>query len=100
MVGHVNLEEQVDADFSRTRRSGALRRAGTRLRGDNASDGLPCLGGVRELPGAVGAGLSRHEDGGGGADAAVNRREAQRAYEYQRTSRYRGAEDARKRECP
>ena len=30
MVGHVNLEEQVDADFSRARRSGALRRAGTR----------------------------------------------------------------------
>jgi hypothetical protein len=54
MVGLVNLEEQVDADFSRTRRSGALRRAGSRLRSDNASDGLPCLGGVRELPGAVG----------------------------------------------
>ena len=26
MVGHVNLEEQVDVDFSRARRSGALRR--------------------------------------------------------------------------
>ena len=54
MVGHVNLEEQVDADFSRARRRATLRRAGTRLRSDKASDGLPCLGGVRELPGAAG----------------------------------------------
>ena len=51
MVGHVNLEEQVDVDFSRASRRATLRRAGTRLRGDNASDGLPCLGEVRELPG-------------------------------------------------
>ena len=43
MVGHVSLEEQVDADFSHARRKATLRRAGPRLRSDNASDGLPCL---------------------------------------------------------
>ncbi len=51
MVGHVNLKKQVDADFSRTRRRATLRRAGTRLRGDNASGGLSCLGGSESCPG-------------------------------------------------
>ncbi len=54
MVGHVNLEVQGDADFSRARRRATLRRAGSSLRGDNASDGLSCLGEVRELPRSVG----------------------------------------------
>ena len=40
MVGYMRLEEQVDADFSRARRRAMLRRMWSRLRIDNASDGL------------------------------------------------------------
>ena len=40
MVSYVSLEEQVDADFARARRRALLRRMWSRLRRDNASDGL------------------------------------------------------------
>ena len=52
MVGHTSLDEQVDRDFSHARRSSDLRRIGTRLRRDAASDGLLCFDDVRKLPGA------------------------------------------------
>jgi hypothetical protein len=54
MVGHTSLEEQVDADFTRARRSSALRRIKTRLRRDAASDGLRCFDDVRKVPKALG----------------------------------------------
>src|SRR3712207_1364491 len=52
MVGHTSLEEQVDRDSSRAHRKALLRRIGTRLRRDAASDGLLCFDDVGKLPGA------------------------------------------------
>jgi hypothetical protein len=54
MVGHMNLEVQVDADFSSARRRALLRRIKTRLRRDGASDGLLCFDDLRKIPGAMG----------------------------------------------
>ena len=54
MVGYMNLEEQVDADFSRARRRVLLRRVRNRLRRDTAWDGLLCFDDLRKVPGAVG----------------------------------------------
>jgi hypothetical protein len=54
MVGHTSSEEQVDADFSRARRRALLRRIGTRLRRDAASNRLLCFGDLRKVPGAMG----------------------------------------------
>jgi hypothetical protein len=54
MVGHMNLQEQVDADFSRARRKALLRRMRTRLQRDNASEGLLCFDDLRNIPGAMG----------------------------------------------
>jgi hypothetical protein len=53
MVGYMSLEEQVDADFSRARRRALLRQVRTRLRKDNASDGLLiCFDDLGKIPGA------------------------------------------------
>ncbi len=54
MVRYMNLEEQVDADFSRARRKALLRRIGARLRRDAAPEGLLCFDDVRQIPGAIG----------------------------------------------
>jgi hypothetical protein len=54
MVGHMNLEEQVDADFSDARRKALLRRMRRRLQRDNASEGLLCFDDLRKIPGAMG----------------------------------------------
>jgi|SRR5215218_6505331 len=52
MVSYISLEEQVDADFSRARRRAMLRRMWSRLRRDNASDGLLlCFDDLRKIPG-------------------------------------------------
>src|SRR5215218_814524 len=53
MVDYMNLEVQVDADFSRARRRALLRRVSTRLRTDNASNQLLCFDDLRKIPGAV-----------------------------------------------
>ena len=54
MIGHMNLEVQVDVDFSRARRRALHRRIGARLRRDTAPDGLLCFDDVRKIPGAIG----------------------------------------------
>jgi hypothetical protein len=54
MVGYMNLEVQVDADFSRARRRALLRQVRSRLQRDNASEGLLCFDDLRKIPGAVG----------------------------------------------
>ena len=54
MVRYMNLEVQVDADFSRAHRRALLRRIGTRLRSDSASEGLLCFDEIRKIPGAMG----------------------------------------------
>jgi hypothetical protein len=54
MVRYMNLEEQVDADFSRARRRALLRRMRTRLQRDNASNRLLCFDEIRKIPGALG----------------------------------------------
>ena len=54
MVRYMNLEEQVDADFSRARRKALLRQVRIRLQRDNASEGLLCFDDLRKIPGAVG----------------------------------------------
>ena len=54
MVGHMNLEVQVDKDFTRARRRALLRRIGARLRRDGACDGLLCFDDLRKIPGAMG----------------------------------------------
>jgi hypothetical protein len=55
MVDHTSLEEQVNSDFSRARRRVLLRRIGTRLRRDAASDRLLlCFDEIRKIPGALG----------------------------------------------
>jgi hypothetical protein len=52
MIGHSSLLEQVDADFSHARRRALLRRIGSRLQRDNASNKLLCFNEVRKIPGA------------------------------------------------
>jgi hypothetical protein len=54
MVGYMNLEVQVDADFSRARRRALLRQVRSRLQRDKASEGLLCFDDLRKIPGAVG----------------------------------------------
>src|ERR687893_202847 len=54
MVGYMNLEVQVDADFSRARRKALLRQVRSRLQRDNASEGPLCFDDLRKLPGAMG----------------------------------------------
>ena len=54
MVGHVNLEELVDADFSRARRKAFLRRIGNRLRKDPDAGRLPCFEEAKRRLGAQG----------------------------------------------
>jgi hypothetical protein len=55
MVGHMNLEVQVDADFSRARRRALLQRIGSRLQRNNPSEGLLlCFDDLRKIPGAMG----------------------------------------------
>jgi hypothetical protein len=54
VIRHISLEEQVDEDFSRARRRALLRRVGTRLRRDAASNQLLCFAGLGKIPGAVG----------------------------------------------
>jgi hypothetical protein len=54
MVRYMNLEVQVDADFSRARRKALLRQVRIRLQRDNASEGLLCFDDLRKIPGAVG----------------------------------------------
>ncbi len=54
MVRYMNLEEQVDADFSRARRRALLRRMRSRLQRDNASNRLLCFDELRKIPGALG----------------------------------------------
>jgi hypothetical protein len=55
MVRYMNLEEQVDADFSRAHRKALLRRMRTRLRRENASEGvLLCFDELSKIPGAMG----------------------------------------------
>ena len=43
MVGYMNLEEQVDADFSRARRRALLRKVRFRLRRNTAWGGAAVL---------------------------------------------------------
>jgi hypothetical protein len=51
MVGYMNLEEQVDADFSRARRRALLRQMRIRLRRDNASEWLLlCFDDLGKMP--------------------------------------------------
>ena len=52
MFGYM-LEEQVDKDISRARRRALLRRIGTRLRRDAASNRLLCFDDLRKIPGAA-----------------------------------------------
>ena len=53
MVGHMSLEEQVDADFTRARRRALLRQMRTRLRRDNAAKWLLLyFDDLRKIPGA------------------------------------------------
>jgi hypothetical protein len=52
MVGHTNLEDQVDADFADARRRALLRRMRIRLRSDNGSDRLLCFDDLGKIPGA------------------------------------------------
>ena len=51
MIGHMNLEVQVDADFSNARRRALLRQMRTRLRRDTASEGLLlCFDDLGKIP--------------------------------------------------
>ena len=52
MIGHPNLEEQVDADFADARQRALLRRMRTRQRSENSSDGLLCFDDLGKIPGA------------------------------------------------
>jgi hypothetical protein len=54
MVGHLNLEEQVDADFTRARRKALFRRIKSRLRRDPVSSRLLCFDDLRRVSGATG----------------------------------------------
>jgi hypothetical protein len=53
MIGHLSLEEQIEADFSRARRKALLRRVKARLRRDAAPDGLLCFDEVSKNHGAA-----------------------------------------------
>jgi hypothetical protein len=55
MIGHLSLEEQIEADFTRARRKALLRRFGARLLRDSASGGLLCFDDLIKIPGAVGS---------------------------------------------
>jgi hypothetical protein len=44
MVGHINVEEQVDTDLVYARRKKAFRRLIIRLRGDHFLATPPCFG--------------------------------------------------------
>jgi len=50
MIGYINIEEQVDADFSRARRRALVRRAGNYIR--NAPEELPAFEDIRKSLGA------------------------------------------------
>jgi hypothetical protein len=52
MVGYMSLEEEVDKDFSLARRKASLARISSRLRRDNALEGLLCFDDVSKVPGA------------------------------------------------
>jgi hypothetical protein len=54
MVGYMSLEEQVGKDFSLARRRALLRRIGSHLKRDAASNRLPCFDDLREILGAIG----------------------------------------------
>jgi len=54
MVGYVNVEEQVDADFSHARRKALLRRLVAHLRRDPTLVTPPCFGEVSKTLGARG----------------------------------------------
>jgi hypothetical protein len=54
MIGYMNLEKQVDADFSRARRRALLRQVRFCLRRNNAWEGLLCFDDLRTIPGTVG----------------------------------------------
>jgi hypothetical protein len=54
MVRYMNLEVQVDKDFSRARGWALLRWMMTRLQRDNASNRLLCFDEIRKIPGAIG----------------------------------------------
>ena len=54
MVGYMNLEEQIDADFSRASRKALLGRVRTRLQRGNAAIQLLCFDDLRRIPGALG----------------------------------------------
>ena len=54
MVRYMNLEKQVDADFSRALRRALLRRMRSRLQRDNTSNRLLCFDELRKIPGALG----------------------------------------------
>ena len=73
MIGHMNLEVQVDADFSNARRRALLRQMRTRLRRDTASEGLLlCFDDLGKIPWAS-ARVYRHEDGAGEPDRGQRR---------------------------
>jgi hypothetical protein len=52
MVGHTNLEDQVDADFADARRRALYGEIRTHSRSDKASHGLLCFDDLGKLPGA------------------------------------------------
>ena len=52
MVGHMNIEEQVDADFGRARRRASLHRLAARIRGGPSSAHLPSFEESRRAVGA------------------------------------------------
>src|SRR5919112_52558 len=54
MVRYMNLEKQLDADFSRALRRALLRRMRSRLQRDNTSNRLLCFDKLRKIPGALG----------------------------------------------
>lgn len=54
MIGYMNLEEQVDADFTRARRKAYLGTLVSRLRSDPASARLSCFEEIRRALGAWG----------------------------------------------
>ncbi len=56
MVGYMNLEEQVDADYTRARRRAFLKPLMARLRRDPTPVRLPCFEEVNKSLGAAGGG--------------------------------------------
>lgn len=65
VIGYMNIDEQVEADFARARRKATLRRLATRLRRNPTSGQLPCFEETRRKPGAVGG-----QQGGRGGPAS------------------------------